>query len=255
MTPVSQRDFANALLHADLPVPEGLTTARGEADLARFAVYRNNVYVGLTRAIAARFPVVQRLVGEAFFLAMARAFAQDFKPDSPLMMAYGDGFPAFIAGFAPAKTIPYLPDVARVEAAWTRAYHAADQAVLGLPALVAAGEGLAGMRLAPHSSANLVQSPWPAGSIWAAHQAGVVTPIERWVPETVLVLRPDLVVTLHVVPSQDVAFVISLFSGESIGAAAEAAISTNPGFDFGTALVGLVSLGSFADLVQPEGAI
>ena len=58
----SQNDFAKALLDAGHPVPAGITTARGQADASRFNVYRNNVYVGLTKALAQRFPVER--VGE-----------------------------------------------------------------------------------------------------------------------------------------------------------------------------------------------
>ncbi len=51
--------FARAL--ADGQPPPFATPAR------RFAVYRNNVAVGLIRALEARFPVTRRLVGDAFF--------------------------------------------------------------------------------------------------------------------------------------------------------------------------------------------
>jgi len=54
----TQDAFAAALLDPALPVPAGVTSARGKADEKRFAVYRNNVAVGLTRVLASRFPVV-----------------------------------------------------------------------------------------------------------------------------------------------------------------------------------------------------
>ena len=68
----SQDAFAAALLDPGSPLPDGITTARGRADRARFAVYRNNVFVGLTNALARRFPVTERLVGTEFFHGMAR---------------------------------------------------------------------------------------------------------------------------------------------------------------------------------------
>ena len=39
-------------------------------------------------------------------------------------------FAAFIAGFAPASGLAYLADVARIEAALTRAYNAEDAAAM-----------------------------------------------------------------------------------------------------------------------------
>jgi len=55
----------------------------------RFAVYRNNLAVGLVSALATRFPVVKRLVGDEFFRAMAHADASVDLPRPPLMMYYG----------------------------------------------------------------------------------------------------------------------------------------------------------------------
>lgn len=244
-----QHAFAQALLHADAPLPPGLTGAGGTADAARFAVYRNNVHVGLTRALAQRFGVTERLVGGEFFAGMARAYAQDRKPSSPLIIDYGDDFPDFIAGFGPAQALAYLPDVARLEAAWTRAYHAADVAPLPLVQLGAFDpDQLAGLVLLPHPSATLLRSLHPVGAIWAAHQGTELADVEAWQPETVLVVRPEMAVNIHVLPAQDGLFAARLFAGGTLGAAAEAALTEQPTFDFGAALVGLLSLGAFADI-------
>ncbi|WP_416340311.1 DNA-binding domain-containing protein [Rhizobium mulingense] len=252
----SQNAFAGALLHADQPVPDGITTARGGADAARFAVYRNNVFVGLTKALARHFPVTERLVGTEFFMAMARAYAQDHKPASPLMIEYGGDFPDFIASFRPARELAYLPDVARMEVACMRAYHAADALPLDLAVLAAATpEMLANLRLVAHPSAGLIQSDYPIGSIWSAHQQEMVTPVADWLPETVLVLRPEMTVDVHILPPQDAIFATSLFKDATLSVAAEAAFAASPEFDFGTALLGLVSLGAFSALHQDEGNV
>ncbi|WP_371348192.1 DUF2063 domain-containing protein [Ancylobacter sp. IITR112] len=244
-----QNAFAEALLDADVPPPPGLAGASGTTDAARFAVYRNNVHVGLARALAQRFPVTEKLVGSAFFAGMAQAYVRQHKPASPLILAYGDDFPDFIAGFAPADDVPYLADVARLEVAWTRAYHAADAAPLAPGRLAAVPpERLAGLVLVPHPSATLLRSAHPAGSIWAAHQSAAITPLEAWEAETMLVVRPELAVNIHVLPPADAPFAAALFAGEALGVAAEAALAAGPDFDVGAALVGLLTLGAFADL-------
>lgn len=252
----TQNAFADALLHADQPVPDGITTARGGADAVRFAVYRNNVFVGLTRALAQQFPVTERLVGTEFFMAMARVYAQDHKPVSPLIFEYGHDFPDFIAKFHPAQALVYLSDVARLDAAWMRAYHAADATPLGVTALAAVAPGaLPGLRLVPHPSAEVVQSLHPIGSIWSAHQRDMVTPVNAWHPEAVLVVRPAMTVNVHILPAQDATFATSLFKGATLGEAADAALAADPAFDFGTALIGLAGLGSFGTLKQHEGNV
>lgn len=251
----SQDAFAAALLHPDRPLPEGVTTARGATDASRFAVYRNNVYVGLTTALGQRFAVTQRLVGTDFFAGMARAYAANHKPASPLIMNYGDDFPDFIATFPPAVSLAYLPDIARIEAAWSRAYHAADSLPLDVAQLASVPpEGLGDMTLVSHPSAWIVRSEFPAGSIWSAHQDEIVAPVADRQAEAVLVVRPAMLVEVHVLPPQDVAFAAALLDGAPLGEAAEAAFASNPDFDFGSALVGLIGVGAFSALKVHEGA-
>jgi hypothetical protein len=48
---------------------------------------------------------------------MARSYVALAPPSSPIMLDYGAGFPDFIGAFEPAKCLPYLQDVARIERA------------------------------------------------------------------------------------------------------------------------------------------
>jgi hypothetical protein len=74
----------------------------GAPDARRFAVYRNNVAVGLIGALEARYPVSRRIAGDDLFRAMARAFVRAHRPRSPVMIAYGGQFPEFAAGYLAA---------------------------------------------------------------------------------------------------------------------------------------------------------
>ena len=171
-----QAAFAAALLDPALPVPAGVTSAAGRADAERFAVYRNNVAVGLAKALASNFPVVERLVGEEFFAGMARSLhrrdktrlAADLRLWATISLTSS---PAS----QPAAGLPYLADVARLERAWLSAYHAADAGPLGIAALAGLGEAmLAAARLVLHPAAAVVRSRFPVGSIWQAHQSDPV---------------------------------------------------------------------------------
>lgn len=242
----TQGAFARALTDPDMALPAGVTSRRGEPDPLRFAVYRNNVAVGLIKALAKRFPVTERLVGAEFFSGMARDYVRGELPASPLLFEYGESFPEFIGRYEAAASVPYLADVARVEAAFTRAYHAEDAAPMIAADLTAIGpEDLAGTRLARHPAAALLRSAFPVGSIWAAHQEEIARPPRDWKPETVLVARPDMEVGVRILPERDAPFAGALLSGETLGEAAGKALVADPGFDFGSALVGLVSLGAF----------
>src|SRR5262249_3240444 len=120
-----QRDFAEALLNAGGITPPGLVGPDGIASSRRFAVYRNNVVTSLIGTLKDNYRAVHRIVGSEFFGAMAAQFVTANLPQSPIMLDYGAGFAEFIARFEPAATLPYLPDVARIERAWIEAYHAA----------------------------------------------------------------------------------------------------------------------------------
>ncbi len=240
--------FAQALSDPARPVPPQTRGREGRPDARRFAVYRNNVAVGLIGAIEARYPVVRRLVGDAFFRAMAGAFVAAEKPRSPVLIHYGAEFPDFIAGFEPAREIAYLSDVAQLESAWVEAYHAAEAPALALEAIGAIDpEDFGGLRFSPHPAARLLRFSYPAASIWAAHQGeGEPRPPEVWRAEEALVTRPEADVLVRVLPPGGYALARALFAGASLAEAADA--SGGEGFDAGSHLVGLIEAGAFQSL-------
>ena len=241
-----QRSFATALLDAGRPVPAALTSHTAKIPAKRFAVYRNNVVVGLVNALARRFPVVQRIVGEEFFAAMARVFVAGNPPRSPLLMVYGDALPDYIAGFAPAAELPYLADVARLEAARTRAYHAADEKPVD-PAVLRSldPETLGELRIVRHSAAEIVRSRYPIVTIWAMNAGEIeLGPVADWSGEDALVTRPGLEVEVRVLPAGGAAFLAVLFSGRPFAAALEVALEESASFDLAANLAGLIGAGA-----------
>lgn len=240
--------LARAILDPTEPPPGGLVGRHGAIDPLRFAVYRNNVHVGLVGALEARFPVTRRIVGDDFFRQAARTFVGQTKPDSPLLFLYGDDFPDHLAALPEAASLPYLADVARLEAMWTRAYGAADITPMAVGDLAAIpGEDLADCRAVLHPSAGWLRSAYPVASIWTRHQMAEIEPFTLGAGENVLVLRPDAEVLLHCLDAASAIFTGALTAGETLGAAADTA-STHPDFDFGTALIGLVSIGALVRL-------
>jgi hypothetical protein len=93
------RAFAAALDDPSAATPAMTRGRMGAPDARRFAVYRNNVAVGLIGALEARYPVSRRVAGEELFRAMARAFVRAHRPRSPVMIAYGGEFPEFVAAY------------------------------------------------------------------------------------------------------------------------------------------------------------
>jgi len=251
----SQSAFARALVDPDHPLPPGLAAWNGSDPERRFAVYRNNIVVSLIAALVARFPVVRELVGDAFFHAMARHFALRHPPRSRLMLAYGDAFPVFIAGFEPASALPYLADVAALEAARTSAYHAADAPALG-PAEFGGvdPDALFAMTVQLHPSARILVSHFAIFSLWAAHQQALaIAGVDPSTPEDVLVVRPLLDVEVTRLLPGGAVFITRLSAGASLGAAATAAIAAAAEFNLTAALHVLVATGVVTRLTPCRG--
>ena len=243
-------DFTPALLDPERPPPEVVSGPNGKAAVKRYNVYRNNVTVSLINALAATFPATQRITGADFFRAMARFHVRATPPASPLLFEYGHDFADFIERYEYAQSMPWLADVARIERAWLDAYHAADaepmtpQSLASIPP-----ENLADTVFTPHPATRIVQSRFPAISIFVANRNdSPVSLIEATEPEDSLVTRPGLEVTVRHLPSGGAAFLSHLIVGETLGAAAAAAIADNPQFDLSANIAGMIEAGAFTSV-------
>lgn len=242
-----QRDFAAALLDPELPIPPGLVGPDGEPSLKRFSVYRNNVVAGLTDTLKDAFPAVLRLVGTDFFRAMARVYVAIEPPRSPIMLDYGAGFPDFIGSFEPAASLPYLADVARIERAWSEAYHAPEAAPLEPAAFAAIDpDQLPAIQLRLHPSVRFVRSQFPALTIWQMNVGdSVVAPLDLDAGgEDALIVRPLADVEVRSLPVGSLEFIQELANGRSMLAALEAGLTADRRFDLAANLSDLMQSGA-----------
>jgi len=247
-----QPEFARGLLAAQSDMPTGLHAWNGSDPARRFDVYRNNVLVSLTTALAEAFPVCCQLVGEAFFQAMAREYLRVDPPVSPVLSDYGDGFADFIASFPPATGLPYLPDVARLERQRIASFHAADAPLLApeaLQDLMADPERLAALRIALHPACAILRSRHAVVSLWAAHQheseadrLAALAALDLARAEDALLVRPLHEVGVLVLPAGAAEFLLALHEGHCLGAAATAA-SEIAGSDLATNMALLIRPG------------
>lgn len=238
-----QGNFAAALLDPNRPIPHGLVGPDGEPSTRRFGVYRNNVVLGLIEALRNAFPVVERLVGAEFFSAMAGNYARLTPPCSPIMLNYGASFPDYIAQFEPAATIPYLYDVARIERAWTEAYHAPDALPIDPMELMAVAiENLPEIRLNLHPSLRLIRSRFPSLTIWHMNTThGVPKPLDiNAAGEDTLLVRPMADVELRLLPAGSGEFVQAIMEGASLTDAMTVAIAADRRFDLSSSISGLI---------------
>lgn len=252
-----QQEFAAALLDPEQPAPAGIVGPDGDPCPKRFAVYRNNVVVGLIEILRAAYPAVRRLVGDEFFDAMAGVHVRLEPPRSPILLEYGKHFPAFIETFRPASSLPYLADVARVEWAWVEAYHAEEACALTASSFndVPAGE-YPGLRLQLHPSVRVVRSAMPALTIWNMNvrddDSGEIEFDGEG--ETALVARPDAVVEVRSLPPGAADFIDAIGAGHMVQEAAELAGECDGRFVLSSTIAGLIAAGALCGYQTHSGA-
>jgi Putative DNA-binding domain len=242
--------FAPGLIDPDYQVPAGVVGPGGKGAIRRYNVYRNNVTVSLIDALAAVFPATQRITGVEFFRAMARFHVRAAPPQSPLLFEYGRTFPDFIVNYEYAQGMPYLADTARIERAWLDAYHAADMPPLPAHMLVKVPQDLLpDVTFVPHPAARIVQSAFPALSIFVANRGdGPVRRIESATAEDTLITRPENEVMVRRLPPGGATFLLKLLSGKALGEAAALAIEASSDFDLSANLAGMIEAGVFTAL-------
>lgn len=214
----TQGRFAKALFDVRFSMPPEVVGFDGKASYKRFSVYRNNVAHSLIEAMAANFPTVAHLLGEAAFPSIASEYIRAHPPKTPVLIHLGSDFAQFIEGFAAAQNMPYLADVARVEFAWLQSYHATDFPVLDAPTLGEIAPALLpSIMLTLHSGAWLLDSKWAAASLVACvHSNSDIEKIEVTSSEAILITRPVLDVELRVLSKQSFEFHTSIVKGYSL---------------------------------------
>lgn len=240
-----QRDLAGALQHADT-APAAQRWLAGDAGRVEqgLAIYRANVAAAATKALVAAYPVIRQVVGETFFDGMARAYERVVPSTSGDLYDYGAGFAGFVAEFPHAQSLPYLPDLARLEWAVHRAYGAADAPAWDAQALarVAPAQQPA-LRFDWAAGTATIDSPYPIARVWQIHQAGFDGEfrVDWSVRECALVAREGLRVVVSPLDAGDAAFIASSLGGAALGVSAQLALAADPGFDLGRLLARLVT--------------
>lgn len=251
-----QTSFARALFHPDEESPANLVDPSGAHAPKRFGVYRNNVVVSLIDNLASTFPACHSLVGEEFFRALAREYALNFPPSSPLMIYYGDEFSQFLNQFKPAQQVPFLADIADIEYKRVKSYHAADGQRFD-PASIAdlPQDALDSAKLKLHSSFYWSLSRFPAHQIYARAQAGkTLEGIDFDEAEITLICRPEWDVQTQSISLDNKTALTALAAGFSLSTTVEIAQKSDPEFDLQALLTQLLAIGAIERFEFKSGA-
>ncbi|HUL95809.1 MAG TPA: DNA-binding domain-containing protein [Usitatibacter sp.] len=207
----TQREFV-AALYSEAPCEPGIEA------------YRRNMLANLGNALGATYPVVKRLVGDAFFNEAARRYVRAEPSRSGDLNEYGGGFASFLAAYPYARELEYLPDVARLEWACHESYHAAGAVPFDAAALAAvAPESYEGLRFVLHPALRLVASPHAVVEIWEANQPQRDgTPSRTEGPDHAVVSRAGELVHVRLASPVEWKFLSALARGATLGEAAQA---------------------------------
>ncbi len=188
------------------------------------------------RGLAAAFPTLSQLLGEAGFAALARAFWRASPPARGDLAQWGEALPAFIAADPQLAGEPYLADVASLDWAVHRAELAGDGAdsPTGLDLLSSIDPAGLWLWLAPGTA--VVCSPHPVATVWAAHRSSAA---DRFDPvrlafassraECAVIWRAGFRAQAAACPAPAAAFTQAVLAGQSLG---QALAGADPGFDF-----------------------
>lgn len=136
-----------------VPAPEGI-------EERRLAVYRELLFNNIESLLAGNFPVIRKLLGDAQWHALVRAFFRDHRCQTPLFPELGREFLRFLESNEPNDP-PFLPELAHYE--WVELALQISDATL--PPHDAEGDLLQGVpALSPLA--------WPLAYAWPVHRIG-----------------------------------------------------------------------------------
>jgi len=246
-----QHDFSRAMFGSPpAGLPEAIRAGRLSAGQL-LAIYRNNVFANLLDALRAVYPVGERLVGTEFFDHAANGFIHECPSVSGDIEDYGEAFAAFLARFPGAEALLYLPDIARLEWACHRVFHAADQAPLALERLAGVSpERYGQLRFRLHPASALLASDYPVHRIWETNQPdyrGDETVDLSLGGVKLLLLRRYFEVEMRPLGAGEFTMLAGLAAGRPVAEAFDTALAADAAFDLDAFLAQHVASGTIVD--------
>lgn len=243
--------FAGHICGQDQPALEAVVVGDTIGAAARLRVHRHHVVESLVAALAATFPTVRAVVGEAFFRTMTRAFIACDLPRQPVLAEYGASFASFVADYEAAASLPYLADLSRLDWALNVAFHTSPGACLAAADLaLLPAEEMVDLSLELAAGAAIIQSTYPIDRIWRISQPGASN-------ETVdlgdgrsclLVLRRADDATFVRLDPAEAALLSAVTSGRTLEDGARVGFQIDGAFNLSTAFARLLALQAFAAL-------
>ena len=201
-----------------------IATADRATAIERLRAYAGGYPARISEALAQDHPALAHVLGRRELSALVLRYLPHVPAGLRSLDDVGSALPAFLEADPATRDFPFAPDLARLEQAVRRAFHARE-----LEPFDAAP--LAGWTLEDWSAATLtfqpsvavVRSAWPIHDLWRARDVPVeeidIDLVER--PDRVLVHRFGFQVVCESIAEVEAAALEALLGGASLGSTAE----------------------------------
>lgn len=193
-----QASFMHDIYQQDQTSAPYLNLAKN-GSIERINIYANNLRLGLCQSLSNIYPVVEQLVGNAFFEQVSKQYVQNYRLHQANRNLYGHQLSAFLKSIPALKDMPYIAEVAEIEWAYFQASIAENAPALDFQQLQHA-INQTDYVLKPHPSTRCVYTTYNSVDIWRQHQREsietmeLVTSDQYWLiwrdPHHELLLKP-----------------------------------------------------------------
>lgn len=186
----------------------------------RFARYGEAVRHHRERSLKLVFPVLNALVGDAFFRMLAHAYGDAHPSREGDLARFGADLPKFIASLPVAADYPYFPDIARLEWLLHEVHGAPDTKPLSVHEVQTADPAEPDKwLLCLHPAAVPYTSEWRTASIWLAHRQPLTHPLPAAIygPTRAIVYRSGWTATVRETSAAEWIALASLASTATLG--------------------------------------
>ncbi len=251
-----QTGVRDALLTGRTSALTGLLRGGGDPE-KRLAIHQRHYRVSLVTSLLDRFPATVWLVGSEFVGTAADAFVSRVPPSRPCIAEYGEDFPAFLADWHGAASLPYLQQFAALEWQLARVSLAVDlPPVTPADLQIIGSERLAEAQLLLQPGLHHVRLDWALDELFTLYltdhspEAFALTPGPVFLE--VRGSRGELRLT-RLTPA-DFSFRSALAAGATLMDAMASAMEIDQAFDPGTGLVDALGL-NLVTAVRNPGAL
>jgi hypothetical protein len=197
-------------------------TLAHDADTARIRLgaYTDGYPARLEEALAEAFPALRRVLGDEIFHGMVERYVPAAPAGIYNLNDVGAPLPAWLASDQVARAVPLAPDLARLELAVQRAFHATLLPPFDATPLASWGpEEWDGAIVRFQAGVALVRSAWPIHDVWQARTQPRDTSDLAAEPQNVVVARAGFRVTATLTAADEAMLLERLLAGERLGPA------------------------------------